>query len=153
MHEQLFNHAQYVYTPSTTSTKSSFSIKKTIPELKIPWIPIDPTSPNFELYARFKHAKPITITLQAGDMLYLPSLWFHRVSQQSGPRSNTNNQEPEGEEAEEEEEGEKEVEAAIAVNWWFDMEMQGSHWCLNQFIRRNVLDLDGREEEVGLLDD
>lgn len=163
LHEKLFTHAQYVYTPSFTtspstssapptssSSSSSFSISKTKPELKIPWIPVDPTSPNLDRYPRFQYAKPITITLEAGDMLYLPSLWFHRVSQKSGSRL--------GEEEEEEGQekgggGKKEVEAAIAVNWWFDMDMQGAHWSLNQFIRRSVLALDGREEESGLLDD
>lgn len=105
LHEQLYTHAKYSYTPSTlssTSTPSSFKVIPTTPSLKIPWIPIDIENPDLELYPRFVHAKPYTFTLHAGDMLYLPSLWYHRVAQTSGPSPSE----------------EDEVEAAIAVNWW-----------------------------------
>jgi jumonji domain-containing protein 7 len=48
----------------------------------IPWIPIDPAEPvDTDLHPRYKHAKCVSVTLQRGDMLYLPALWFHRVSQ------------------------------------------------------------------------
>lgn len=42
--------------------------------------------------------------------------------------------------------GEKEVEAAVAVNWWFDMDMGGAHWALSQFVRKTTLLLDGRRD-------
>lgn len=57
---------------------------------QIPWIPIDPADPvNLDEYPRFKHAQVLTVTLERGDILYLPALWFHRVSQTAScdPRS------------------------------------------------------------------
>lgn len=51
-------------------------------EAQIPWIPIDPAdSVDLKEYPRFKYAQVLTVTLQRGDILYLPALWFHRVSQ------------------------------------------------------------------------
>lgn len=52
--------------------------------LQVPWIPIDPLSPDLTKYPEFHHANPVTVTVQAGDMLYLPSLWYHHVQQSHG---------------------------------------------------------------------
>lgn len=72
-------------------------------------------------------------------MLYLPSLWFHHVQQDVGPCPSSVNPEQIG--------GEKEVEAAVAVNWWFDMDMGGAHWALSQFVRKATLLLDGIRDD------
>ncbi|RKP15179.1 cupin-like domain-containing protein, partial [Piptocephalis cylindrospora] len=64
----------------------------------VPWIPVDPDAPleaQTAKYPRFRMARPIRVTLDPGDLLYLPSLWFHHV-RQVGNR-------------------------VIAVNWWYDM--------------------------------
>ncbi|KAG8049829.1 hypothetical protein GUJ93_ZPchr0009g938 [Zizania palustris] len=52
---------------------------------------------SFPLY--FEGPKPIHCTVRAGEMLYLPSMWFHHVSQSPGPNGLT-----------------------IAVNYWYDMQ-------------------------------
>ena len=36
---------------------------------------------DLDKFPRFKHAQVLTVTLNRGDVLYLPALWFHRVSQ------------------------------------------------------------------------
>ena len=61
----------------------------------IPWIPVDPLNPDYEKYPEFADAKPISCTINEGDVLYLPSLWFHHVQQTQG---------------------------TIAINFWYDME-------------------------------
>jgi len=61
----------------------------------VPWICIDPLSPDLETYPQYKHSHPVRCRIYAGDVLYLPSLWFHHVSQSH---------------------------ACIAVNFWYDME-------------------------------
>lgn len=61
----------------------------------VPWIPVDPESPDYEKYPKYKKAKPLVVRVKQGDMLYLPSLWFHHVKQSQG---------------------------CIAVNFWYDME-------------------------------
>ncbi|XP_062326208.1 bifunctional peptidase and (3S)-lysyl hydroxylase JMJD7 isoform X4 [Osmerus eperlanus] len=62
---------------------------------KVPWIPVDPLNPDLECYPAYRLAQPLRCTVRAGEMLYLPSLWFHHVQQSHG---------------------------CIAVNFWYDME-------------------------------
>lgn len=67
---------------------------------KRPCIPIDPLlfySRNADVrqeqmmkYPRFKHAKPITVHLNPGDLLYLPSFWIHHVRQSLSPPLHSN---------------------------------------------------------------
>jgi jumonji domain-containing protein 7 len=68
-------------------------------------------------------------------MLYLPALWFHQVGQRCGRGPSS-----------------QDVECAIAVNWWYDMKMEGHLWSVAQFIRRTtwLLDgqVDGAEDEI-----
>ncbi|KAL6844788.1 hypothetical protein ACP4OV_025447 [Aristida adscensionis] len=73
------------------------------PGRMVPWSSVDPcpASPEeaaaFPLY--FDGPPPIRCTVRAGEMLYLPSMWFHHVSQSPGPNGLT-----------------------IAVNYWYDMQ-------------------------------
>ncbi|XP_028294161.1 bifunctional peptidase and (3S)-lysyl hydroxylase JMJD7 isoform X2 [Gouania willdenowi] len=62
---------------------------------KVPWIPIDPLDPDLTHYPQYQQAHPISCTVRAGEMLFLPSLWFHHVRQSHG---------------------------CIAVNFWYDMD-------------------------------
>jgi hypothetical protein len=61
----------------------------------IPWICINPLSPDYASYPLYRNATPVRVRVEAGDALYLPSLWFHHVQQ-----SHT----------------------CIAVNYWYDMQ-------------------------------
>lgn len=62
---------------------------------KLPWIAVDPLNPDLEQFPDYKNAHPLKLRLNAGDVLYLPSLWFHHLQQSHG---------------------------CIAVNFWYDME-------------------------------
>uniref|UniRef100_A0A8C5PXK3 Bifunctional peptidase and (3S)-lysyl hydroxylase JMJD7 n=1 Tax=Leptobrachium leishanense TaxID=445787 RepID=A0A8C5PXK3_9ANUR len=73
----------------------SFSVMDEEGAEKVPWIPIDPLDPDFTLYPEYRKTRPFHCTVRAGEMLYLPSLWFHHVRQSHG---------------------------CIAVNYWYDME-------------------------------
>ncbi|XP_011301391.1 jmjC domain-containing protein 7 [Fopius arisanus] len=61
----------------------------------IPWITVDPLKPDYVRYPMYKNATTVKVSVQAGDVLYLPSLWFHHVQQS---------------------------QACIAINFWYDME-------------------------------
>uniref|UniRef100_A0A8D3CJ65 Bifunctional peptidase and (3S)-lysyl hydroxylase JMJD7 n=1 Tax=Scophthalmus maximus TaxID=52904 RepID=A0A8D3CJ65_SCOMX len=62
---------------------------------KVPWIPLDPLDPDLDRYPQYRQARPLHCSVKAGEMLYLPSLWFHHVQQSHG---------------------------CVAVNFWYDME-------------------------------
>lgn len=61
---------------------------------EVPWINIDPLDPDLERCPAYSRTSPFTVTVRAGETLYLPSLWFHHVRQSH---------------------------ACIAVNFWYDM--------------------------------
>jgi hypothetical protein len=42
--------------------------------------PIDPVRPDLDAYPRFAEATPIVVTLNPGDILFLPSFWWHHVT-------------------------------------------------------------------------
>ncbi|XP_076834808.1 bifunctional peptidase and (3S)-lysyl hydroxylase JMJD7 [Brachyhypopomus gauderio] len=73
----------------------SFEIVDEEESEKVPWIPLDPLDPDLRRYPSYRLAQPLHCTVRAGEMLYLPSLWFHHVRQSHG---------------------------CIAVNFWYDMD-------------------------------
>ena len=50
----------------------------------VPWIAVDPLNPDLITYPQFSRAHPLKFRLNAGDVLYMPSLWFHHLSQSQG---------------------------------------------------------------------
>ncbi|XP_016347956.1 bifunctional peptidase and (3S)-lysyl hydroxylase JMJD7 isoform X2 [Sinocyclocheilus anshuiensis] len=86
-----------LYQPATYRQKEdgNFEIVDEEDSTKVPWIPLDPLNPDYDRYPSYRLAKPLLCTVKAGEMLYLPSLWFHHVRQSHG---------------------------CIAVNFWYDME-------------------------------
>jgi len=65
----------------------------------VPWISVDPDKPNVEKYPLSANLKPYHCTVKAGEILYLPSLWYHKVAQKGDAEGKT-----------------------IAVNYWYDMQ-------------------------------
>lgn len=107
-------------------------MERTSPEVKLPWIPIDPLAPDLARYPRYALSRPLQVTLEAGDQLYLPAMWYHFVEQDVGWG-------PDGPGVG--------LQAAIAVNHWYDVRMDGHLWSLCTLQRRLLLALNGREDE------
>jgi jumonji domain-containing protein 7 len=55
------------------------------------------------------HAHPIQVRVKAGEMLYLPALWFHRVTQTC---------------------------ETVGINYWYDMKFDSPNWCYFNFLQQ-----------------
>jgi peptidyl-lysine (3S)-dioxygenase / protease len=62
---------------------------------EVSWVSLDPDDPHvLDVYPDFCHAHPLRVTVYPGEILFIPSLWYHRVSQDC---------------------------LTIAINYWYDM--------------------------------
>ena len=78
----------------------------------IPVATWDPDAPE-DRQSDYSHlSKPLRVTLTEGDMLYLPAMWYHKVSQTAGDE-----------------------DFACAVNYWYDMDFDGPFWTANELMR------------------
>lgn len=84
--------------------------------MSLPWIMIDPLVPNLDKYPLYSHARPVTVTVREGEVLYLPSMWYHHVQQECGYWAADHSGSPQ-----------QEMAPCIAVNWWTDMVRPSSH--------------------------
>lgn len=67
------------------------------------------------------------MTLQPGEVLYLPSLWFHSVFQTPNAEG-----------------------LCVAVNYWYDMDFTGPVYPLYNFVRHSTMIEEGRPGEITL---
>lgn len=74
-------------------TEDSYEMEQKL--TTIHWIAIDPLRPDLKKYPEFQKAQVHNVRVEKGDLLYLPSFWFHHVRQSHG---------------------------CIAVNYWYDMD-------------------------------
>jgi peptidyl-lysine (3S)-dioxygenase / protease len=82
------------------------------PSTELPWIAIDPESSTaLQTLPSLSCASPLRVRVRAGEVLYLPSMWYHRVTQ-SGP--------------------------TIAVNYWYPQAFDFRYVCY-QLTRRALL--------------
>lgn len=87
----------------------------------VPWIPFDVAEGEWDRFPRFaKYGRDlgVEVTVKAGEMLYLPAMWYHRVAQHG---------------------------LTIAVNYWHDMQI-GHAYLYHQFLR-DACGLDVPEED------
>ncbi|KAK1436005.1 hypothetical protein QVD17_01780 [Tagetes erecta] len=102
MYVRKYPAAHYIYSEET----GEFKLEMENPPRNVPWCSVNPyPSPEnkekemseFPLY--HNGPKPFEVTVKAGEILYLPSMWFHHVRQTPDSRGLT-----------------------IAVNYWYDMQ-------------------------------
>jgi Cupin-like domain len=78
----------------------------------VQWLAADVTRRDDPMYRNqfplLRHAHPVTVHVQAGEMLYLPALWFHRVTQTT---------------------------TTVAVNYWYDMRFDSPQWCYFHYLQ------------------
>jgi jumonji domain-containing protein 7 len=108
--------------PSADLRKDDLRICVDEPEAYIPLPTWDPDRPGENATEYSGYARPIRVTVNEGDMLYLPALWYHKVRQIAG------------------EEG-----VCCSVNYWYDMDFSGGFQCTTRFVQE-VAGLGGREE-------
>eukprot|EP01041_Mallomonas_annulata_P010283 gene10283-21459_t len=73
------------------------------------WIPLDPEIPaTYEKYPAYSFSHPLRCTVKAGEVLYIPAMWYHRVSQTT---------------------------LTIAVNYWYDQRFD-FRFCFSQLAKR-----------------
>jgi len=85
----------------------------------VPWIAIDPLNPDLETWPSYRNATQLKVKLRAGDILYLPSFWFHHLTQSQG---------------------------CIAVNYWYDMQFDVKYNYFN--LLQNLKDII-KEKDTG----
>jgi len=92
--------------------RGDLEVRRDVPETKVPFACWDPDSPTQRATPFSRLSRPLRVTLDPGDMLYLPAMWYHKVSQSCS------------------EEG-----ICVAVNYWYDMDFEGSFWSMAGFVR------------------
>lgn len=93
---------------------------------EVPWVPVDVAAPDLRRFPGFAQAAKLVreVRVGAGEMLYLPAMWYHRVAQRG---------------------------LTIAVNYWHDMPF--GHAFVHHHFLRDVVglyaadDQDHEEEE------
>lgn len=94
------------------SSLDSLKIQIDDPEAYVPFATWDPDVPERNATPFSQYAQPMRATLEEGDMLYLPALWYHKVSQSV------------------DDEG-----LCCAVNYWYDLDFGGGFWSMAGFVR------------------
>ena len=46
----------------------------------MPWVCVDPQSPDLARFPDFSNASPVEVDVHEGETLYLPPMWYHQVS-------------------------------------------------------------------------
>jgi hypothetical protein len=99
------------HTDGAPTTSSSSTVRWIAPDISI--LLHGSTEQKIQLlqhYPLLKYAHPIEVTVKAGEMLYLPKLWYHRVTQSC---------------------------ETVAINYWYEMSFQSSPlWCYYEFLQQ-----------------
>ncbi|RYH13886.1 cupin-like domain-containing protein [archaeon] len=88
---------KYIAECDSTTNKYDLSISfQDCPSETLEWVDLDPDDMELAVqkWPKAHHLRPLHIEVHAGDVLYIPAMWYHRVSQK---------------------------ERTVAVNYWYDM--------------------------------
>eukprot|EP00934_Nitzschia_sp_Nitz4_P002125 Nitzschia sp. Nitz4//scaffold346_size17405//8704//9951//NITZ4_008830-RA/size17405-processed-gene-0.1-mRNA-1//1//CDS//3329548650//2125//frame0 len=77
-------------------------------DIRVPWMDTTTSTGRSTLETKWLH--PVTIHVPAGCILYLPSLWFHSVTQTC---------------------------ETVGVNWWWDLSFETPLWCLFSMLQES----------------
>jgi jumonji domain-containing protein 7 len=106
------------YAPRETATSSSelrkgdLVVRVDEPEEYVPFATWGPDVPDENTTPFSQFSEPLRVTLDEGDMLYLPALWYHKVSQSCNDEG-----------------------LCCAVNYWYDLDFSGGFWSMSNFLR------------------
>lgn len=98
---------------------------------RIPWVSVDPLRAREELIAEhsvYQYSTPRRVVVHEGEILYLPSGWYHHVQQEAGTWDESGRRAP-----------------CIAVNYWYDMDYEGEKYIMRQLIGRLAAELRGAD--------
>ncbi|OCK90645.1 Clavaminate synthase-like protein [Cenococcum geophilum 1.58] len=129
INEQLIPAATYTPRPSPEAL-NDLVVCLDEPEENVPFATWDPDLPDQRPTPFSKCSRSLRVTLEEGDMLYLPALWYHKVSQSCSSEG-----------------------ICCAVNYWYDLDFSGSFWPLCSFARGVGLLTLGRNPQHGEEDD
>lgn len=110
VNEQLLQ--PYTYRRSEDGARLDLTPDDVPEEEAVPFATWDPDRPEENTTAYSSLAQPMRVTLNPGDMLYLPAMWYHKVSQSC-----------------------LEDGICVAVNYWHDMDFSGPLYPLSTFVR------------------
>lgn len=112
VNEQPLRQARYHPAGDEAGSNDSMVIVANDEEDPIPVATWDPDTPEDRQSDYSRLSKPLRVTLNEGDMLYLPAMWYHKVGQTAGDE-----------------------DFACAVNYWYDMDFDGPFWTANELMR------------------
>lgn len=113
VNEQAITKARYEPADAPLSDgKGAFVVKPDENGESVPVALWDPDEPEKRASEYSVLSQPLRVTLNEGDMLYLPAMWYHKVSQTAGGEG-----------------------FACAVNYWYDMDFDGGFWTANELMR------------------
>uniref|UniRef100_A0A5S6QMQ3 JmjC domain-containing protein n=1 Tax=Trichuris muris TaxID=70415 RepID=A0A5S6QMQ3_TRIMR len=72
-------HEGHILEAMLTYENGTFSRNKLLQSTAMTMSPIDITYPDFEKFPSLRHLKWLNCTIEAGDVLYIPSYWWHEV--------------------------------------------------------------------------
>jgi Cupin-like domain len=113
LYEQEFPSGTFAQTPNTNEWGVVIATASEAKEDRVRWIAADVTQRDNPAYAAqyplLRYTHPVEIRVQEGEMLYLPALWFHRVTQSC---------------------------ETIGINYWYDMKFDSPDWCYFHFLQQ-----------------
>jgi len=78
-------------------------------EVTTKWIEPDITIDKSDKFPLLAKAHPMKVLVSEGEILYIPPLWYHRVTQTC---------------------------ETVGVNYWYDMKFDTPHWCYFNFLQQ-----------------